>query len=230
MKALLLLLLKLTREGGAELASVVEASRLGRSEALRRLKEAERMGLLEIKGGKIHADYSKRLMMAVEALRFGADPEKVSRLLDWREFERLSSSILERNGYEAFLHLVFRDGETGRRREIDVLGVKEFLILCLDCKSWRRGWYKSRISLAAKEQLERSEALSRELPSLARKLKLSRRRGEYRIIPLVLTLADVPYRILEGSLVVPILRFRAFLYELPGALYGPLAPQITARV
>lgn len=228
MKAVLLPLLKLTRGGSAELASVVEASRLGRSEALRRLKEAERMGLLEIKGEKIRVDYRKRLTMAVEALRFGADPEKVSRLLDWREFERLSSSILEQNGYEAFLHLVFRDGETGRRHEMDVLGVKEFLILCLDCKSWRRGWYKSRVSLAAKKQLERSEALGRELPSLARKLKLSR--GEYKILPLVLTLADVPYRILEGSLVVPILRFKAFLYELPGALYGPLAPPITARV
>ncbi|HID17283.1 TPA: hypothetical protein EYP26_03225 [Candidatus Bathyarchaeota archaeon] len=156
--------------------------------------------------------------------------EKVSKLLDWKEFERLSSSILEQNGYEPFLHFVFRDEKTGKKHEIDVLGVKEFLILCLDCKSWRRGWYKSRISLAAKKQLERSEALGVELPSLARKLKLLGRRGKYKILPLVLTLADVPYRILEGSLVVPILRFKSFLYELPGAIYGPLVPSITARI
>lgn len=182
------------------------------------INEACKKGLIEFSDGKIFVNSLNRLKIAVEAINLGVDFEKVCRLLDWKEFEEFSSIILEHNGYLTFKKFIFKEGK-GKRWEIDVLGVKNSVILCLDCKGWRYGWYKSKLSSAAEKHFERVKALSKELPNLALKLRIKRNES-FIILPLLITLADVSYKNINGSLIVSILRFKSFLYELPEIIYS----------
>jgi hypothetical protein len=185
---------------------------------LTEINEAFNKGLLKFDGEKIYVDSFNRLMIAVEAVNLGVDFEKISRLLDWKEFEEFSSVILEYNNYLTFKRFIFKDIKN-KKWEIDVIGIKEPVILCLDCKGWRFGWYKSKVALAAEKHFKRVESFSKSLPNLTLKLKIEKNKS-FMILPLIITLADVPYKNLNGSLIVPILRFKSFLYELPEVLFA----------
>jgi len=208
-KNFLLSLLKQTKEN-----KIVKPNGFSKAE----ISEACKKGLIEFNDEKIFVNSLNRLTIAVEAINLGVDFERVCRLLNWKEFEEFSSIILEYNGYSTFKRFIFK-GEEGKKWEIDVLGVKNSVILCLDCKGWRYGWYKSKLSPAAEKHFERVKALSRKLPNLALKLKIKRNES-FIILPLLITLADVSYKRLNGSLIVSILRFKSFLYELPEIIYS----------
>jgi hypothetical protein len=211
-KNFLLYILKQTRKN--KLLSFNELSELSLTE----IDEACRKGLIKFNGDKIYVNSFNRLTIAVEAVNLGVDFEKISRLLDWREFEEFSSIILEHNEYSTFKRFIFKDVEN-KKWEIDVLGVKEPIILCLDCKGWRFGWYKSKVASAAEKHFKRVEAFSKALPNFALKLNIKKNKN-FTILPLIITLADVHYKSLNGSLIVPILRFKRFLYELPEAFFA----------
>jgi hypothetical protein len=208
-KTFLLDILKQTKEG-----KIVNLNGFSDVE----INEACKKGLIEFDNGKILVNSLNRLAIAVEAINLGVDFEKVCRLLDWREFEEFSSIILEYNGYSTFKRFIFKEGKT-KKWEIDVLGIKDLAILCLDCKKWRYGWYKSKLSSAAEKHFKRVKAFSRELPNLTLKLRIKRNES-FMILPLLITLADASYRSLNGVLIVSILRFKSFLYELPEIIYS----------
>ncbi|MEM3553271.1 MAG: hypothetical protein QXK81_02760 [Candidatus Bathyarchaeia archaeon] len=185
---------------------------------LTEVNEAYHKGLLKFDGEKIYVNSFNRLAIAVEAVNLGADFEKISRLLNWKEFEEFSSIILGYNGYMTFKRFIFKDMKN-KKWEIDVLGVKEPIVLCLDCKGWQYGWYKSKVASVAEKHFERVKAFSSILPSLTSKLKIEKNKS-FTVLPLIITLADTPYKSLNGSLIVPILRFKRFLYELPETLFA----------
>jgi len=194
-----------------QIHDVAASARACRSMVKQSLVMLQDTGALTLKDETILINREERIRIAELAIGAGADPEKVARELRWQEFESLANQILTRDGFSTLNHLVFR--AEGRRYEIDVVGAKEPVVLCVDCKHWHHGWAPSKITAAARNQMLRVLSLSRVLPMYSGRLRIGNWRT-VRLIPVVLTLADLSSRLVEGVPVVSALRLRSFLSEL----------------
>jgi hypothetical protein len=214
---LLLALLRKTL-GGAVSVRMLDEELGYLSDRLRSgLEVLRRDGLISLDGEQVTMNGEQRVRMAARAIASGSDPEVVSKALDWREFEGLSVLALRSAGYSTRTR--FRFVSSGRRREIDILALSEPRILCLDCKHWRRAWQRSATERFVGAQIERVEALSRELPGLVTKTGVSRWR-QAQLLPVLLTLSDTPYRVCNRVPVVSVFRLRGFLWDLPEYVDG----------
>jgi Holliday junction resolvase-like predicted endonuclease len=171
---------------------------------LLKLNEA---GLIALADKEIEVTSEQRMRIAELAIFTGADSERVARELRWQEFEGLAANILDMEGYATAKHFIFRN--SARKYEIDVLGAKEPMVLCVDCKHWHHGWAPSRIVQAARNQMMRVLCLS-ETYALYAKLRIAGWRSA-RLLPIVLTLADVSSKLVDGVPIVSALRLRDFL-------------------
>jgi Holliday junction resolvase-like predicted endonuclease len=174
---------------------------------LLKLQEA---GIVTLTDEKIQVTPEQRMRIAELAISMGADPENVARQLRWQEFEGLVARILDLEGYATASHFIFR--HASRKYEIDVLGAKEPMILCVDCKHWHHGWAPSKIITAARNQFGRVQSLSEVFASYEKKHRIVGWQS-VRLLPIVLTLADVPLKLVDGVPIVSALRFRDFLCE-----------------
>jgi len=177
----------------------------------RNIEACEKRGLLRCVDDWIEVDSEQRLILAIEALKANADAGRVCRVLDWREFEELTSKALEANCFSVTKHLMFK--HSGRRCEIDVVGSKEPLLMCADCKHWKSGLGPGRIQTAARKQFERMRYLAEEMPRQASRLGITAWNRAV-ILPTVITLSDTTRGLHEGIPIVPILRLQSFLKEL----------------
>lgn len=191
-----------------DLATSTKSCRSLVKESLLMLQET---GVLTVEDETILVSPEERLRIAELAIAAGADPEKVARELRWQEFESLTNRLLSRDGFATVNHFVFK--AEGRRLEIDVVGAKEPMMLCIDCKHWHYGWHPSKIAAAARNQMLRVLSLSQVLPVYTAKLPIGKWRSA-RLLPIVVTLADVSSKLVEGVPVVSALRLRSFLSEL----------------
>jgi len=205
-------LLRATRESPiCEFQGIVASSKACKSlveESLLTLQEA---GAIRIVDEEIHISPEQRLRIAELAVASGVDPERVGRELRWQEFEAFADQVLTRDGFSTANHFVFKG--SGRRFEIDVLGAKEAMVLCVDCKHWHHGWAPSKLMAAAKNQLIRVLFLSQVFTACGRKLPTIASWRSARLLPVVLTLADVSSKLMDGVPIVSALRFRDFLSE-----------------
>jgi hypothetical protein len=167
-------------------------------------------GAVTIRDEEAHVTREQRMRIAELAISKGADPENVARELRWQEFEGLVAHILGGEGYATANHFIFR--HAARKYEIDVLGAKEPMVLCVDCKHWHHGWAPSKIMTAARNQLVRVQSLSEVFAFYGKKHRIVGWRS-VRLLPIVLTLADVSMKLMDGVPIVSILRFRDFLYQ-----------------
>jgi len=204
----------LLRETGensrCQIKKLATSVRIGRASIEELLRDLHDEGLVALRGEEVIVSSEQRMRIAVTAVAQGSDPETISRKLRWQEFELLADRVLAQSGYVTRTHFVFKHG--GRRFEIDVLGGKEPLLLCIDCKHWQYGWAPSRISAAATNQLLRVTSLSQTFRKYESNLGLSQWKS-VRMLPVVLTLADVSSRIVGGVPTVSALRFGTFLSE-----------------
>jgi hypothetical protein len=175
-------------------------------ESLAKLQEA---GVITIADEEIHITAEQRLRIAEIAVGIGADPERIARELRWQEFEVFVNQLLIRDGFETTNHFVFKS--VGRRFEIDVLGAKEPMVICIDCKHWHHGWAPSKLTVAAENQLLRVRFLSQTFAICAKKLRATVSWKSARLLPVVVTLADLSSRVIDGVPVVSAFRFRDFL-------------------
>jgi len=213
---LFLTLLRITLEN--RIVSVDElscAAAVPRARVQAFLRGLERGGFLSRSGRGFLVKPLGRMAVALQAIRAGVDVERAARFLSWREFEQLAVEVLEANGYCAAGNFRFKHG--GRRFEVDVAGYRGRLLLCVDCKHWLHGWSRGRIRRASSSHMSRVRALSHEPKFLRARFKLESA-GEIMLLPMLLTLADVADRVVEGVPIVSILRFRSFLHELPSFL------------
>lgn len=190
--------------------ALATSSRTGRSLVEELLLELEGEGALTLEGQEIVVSPGQRMRIAEIAVGLGTDPERVARQLRWQEFEALADRILCQAGYGTTTRFVFKC--SGLRFEIDVLGAKEPLVLCIDCKHWQYGWAPSRIAAAAKDQVRRVEFLSQVFRRHENKLSTVQWKS-VQLLPILLTLADVSSRMVDGVPVVSALRFGTFLSE-----------------
>ena len=174
-------------------------------------------GLVSIANGFISMNVTQRIALAERLIHSGLDPVRVSRDLEWQEFENFANDVLLDNGFQCVKHFIFKSSLG--RREIDIVAWNDNFLLAIDCKHWRRGMFGRRMALAAKAQTERITALAKR-PELLARAKM-RKVQERTIIPLILTMGDAPNGTIEGVPIVPISKLVSFLYGL-----SPMDPEI----
>jgi hypothetical protein len=136
--------------------------------------------------------------VAYSLMKVRVQPEEVSRLLTWREFEGLAGALLRASGYEVRENLVL----TRPRAQIDVVARSPSLTLSVDCKHYAREPGPSSIAKFARAQLRRSELLRR-------------KGGDPRpIASVILSMSEPKGRFVEGVAVVPVRTLRSFLTNL----------------
>jgi hypothetical protein len=93
------------------------------------------LSFLEVEeGARLKED--ERVRAILNALRLGVDASSLAKYLDWREFERLTTSLLGEAGYEVEWDV--RLSYSGRRIQVDVLAYNGSILLIMDCKRWNR--------------------------------------------------------------------------------------------
>ena len=209
---LIISLLKLTKDGSVLVECVNRDARIASDIALNMLKKLQNEGVIYLKDDYVEVNADGRLKLAVKAVTSGADVEHVSALLSWQEFEEIAAIALERNGYVTVKNVRFK--HAGRRWEIDVVGCRKPLVLCLDCKHWQRGVKPAALRKIVEAQVERAHALADTLPSPALKVKCVKW-NKAKFIPVILSLIPSSFKFYDDVPVVPILQLQDFLIQLP---------------
>lgn len=141
----------------------------------------------------------------------GKEIEEIVEEFDWKGFELFVKEILQSNEYRVFQNLRFK---TNRRYEVDVTAVKNGKALCIDCKQWGSGRYKSNgLRNAAERQKERTEQLKKFIkgnPIAKNKLGFDGKD----IRPLVVTWLQEDVIETNGTYIVPAWKLNSFLSNL----------------
>ena len=199
---------------------------------LRGLRE---IGLIECENELIELSSNQRVKLAIHAINHGTDIERVCKVLEWIEFENFAATAFETNNFAVKRR--FRFKASGRRWEIDVLAYSEPIVVCVDCKRWRRGWGNSAIRKIVKLQAQRTEVLAKALHSLQKRINLDGWRQAI-LFPVILSLFPGPVKFYKKVPVVPILQLQNFLDEFQGhitelthfrATLGPKLPDYLNR-
>ena len=158
----------------------------------------ELRGVVEVKNGFVRVTDPIGLAMII--IKLGVDVEKVSKLLNWRDFEKLCVGALEAHGFKIRAPLRFKYDD--RRYEVDIVACRDRLVLAIDCKHWMMRGQSYRIRNASLKHLDKCVKLVKTL-----NVKL--------IIPLIVTLREVEFKILvDRVLIVPIFKLNSFLLDL----------------
>jgi Holliday junction resolvase-like predicted endonuclease len=209
---LIISLLKLTKEGPVLTELVNREAHLLSATTLKLLGKLQNEGLVYLKQGSVGAESGGRLKLAVQAISLGADVEHVSSLLCWQEFEEITALALKNNGYAVSNNVRFK--QSGRKWEIDVVGCKKPLVICVDCKHWQHAIAPSALKRIVDSQVRRTCALADSLPNPSLKLECTRW-SIAMFMPAVLSIMPSAFKFYDKVPVVPILQLQDFLNQLP---------------
>ena len=209
---LIISLLKLTKDGPVLIECVNQDARIASDIVEKLLQKLQNEGLVYLKDDVVEINSDNRLRLAVRAVSLSADIEHVSGFFSWQEFENIAALALERNGYVVTKNLRFKNA--GRRWEIDVVGCRKPLVLCVDCKHWQRGLKASALRKIVEAQVERACALTDALPSPALKVECIKW-NKAKIVPMIMSLFPSSFKFYDNVPVVPVLQLQDFLFQLP---------------
>jgi len=209
---LLISLLKLTKDGFVLIETVKKDSRIDADIVRKLLEKLQNEGLIHLKDVTVETNSANRLKLAVKAASLGADIEHVSGFFSWQEFEDIAALALERNGYVVAKNVRFK--HSGRRWEIDVVGCRKPLVLCVDCKHWQREVKPSALRKIVEAQLERTHALANTLPNVNWRVDCVKWK-KAKFVPVILSLIPSRSKFYENVPVVPVLQLQDFLIQLP---------------
>ena len=211
--AVLISILKLTNSGSAAEEVVAMDANVPVHVTNNVLKGLREIGLIECENGIIEVSSNQRVKLAIHAINHGTDIERVCKVLEWIEFENFAATAFETNNFAVKRR--FRFKASGRRWEIDVLAYSEPIVVCVDCKRWRRGWGNSAITKVAAAQAQRTEALAKNLQSIQREIGLDDW-TQATLFPVILSLFPGRVKFYKKVPVVPILQLQNFLDEFQG--------------
>lgn len=206
-------ILKLTQQGPVSYELIKKGANVHSQIAEELLGKMQSSSLVDLRqNGLVEVDNVKRLRLAIYALHMGADAELLTSLLRWNEFEDFAALVLEQNGWVVMKNVRFKEG--GRQWQIDVVGYRKPVVVCVDCKHWHRRICTSALSKIAASQAQRVGALANSMPNHAVRIDFSTSRI-LELIPAVLSLRENDLRYCEGVPIVPVLRLQDFLDQLP---------------
>ncbi len=209
---LLISILKLTKDESVLVETVKNDSRIAYDIVRKLLEKLQNEGLIYLKDDIVEIDSDNRLRLAVKAASLGADIERISGFFSWQEFEDIAALALQRNGYVVAKNVRFK--HAGRRWEIDVVGCRKPIVLCVDCKHWQHGLKPSELRKIVEAQVERANALADTLPTVALKIECAKWK-KAKFISMILSLFPSSFKFYEDVPVVPVLQLQDFLLQLP---------------
>jgi hypothetical protein len=210
-REMLIQILRETREkSSVKTEDVNRESKIPKDLANEILRKLHVEGFLKLNGEIASVDSGQRLKMAARAVELGADIERVSRFLNWEEFEEFSTLSFEANDFQVKKN--FRFTWMKKRWEIDILGLKKPIIISADCKHWRKGWSGAASIKSVKNQIERTKALAEASGSGNLRSEIGIEKWEHAyFVPVILSLAPSQHKFYEKTPIVPILQIRDFL-------------------
>lgn len=209
---LLISVLKLTQNGSVKQEVVYSDAHVTAEYGEKLLQNLQTTTGINLNDRQITADTQTRLCLATQAAQLGADLQQMSLYLDWREFEALSAIALQLNGYTTTNNIHFSHNK--KRWEIDVVGCRKPLVVCIDCKHWQHGMHPSAIQKAAQAQIQRTHALAHSTLKRKRPLAFSAW-TKARFIPVALSLLPYSQKFCEQVPIVPVLQLQDFISQLP---------------
>ncbi len=209
---LLISLLKLTKKAPALLEDIKKDARLPSSVCLKFIEKLQNEELVYLKEDCVEIDSRSRLKIAIKAASLGADIQRISNLLHWQEFEEIAAEALKNNGYRVHNNLRFK--HEGHRYEIDVVGCRKPLVLCIDCKRWQRAITPSALKRIITEQVQRTHALANALPNKKIDIECTRW-GTGKFVPAVLSLFPSAFKFYDHVPIVPVLQLQDFITQMP---------------
>lgn len=203
-KSLLINILKYTK--GKNILLIEDFKK---QENLSDLDQLIKKGFVSCQNGVIYISNFQKIMMAVELVKLASSIDSVCSYLSWQEFEQIVKYALIQNNYETFLHLRLNLGR--RKSEIDIVGVRGKMVLCIDCKHWSYGGKMATLKKAVTLQISRTDILARNSQFIQD--KLNRKLPDGILIPVIVTLREKSMQIIDGVPIVPIMKFHNFLNE-----------------
>jgi Holliday junction resolvase-like predicted endonuclease len=205
-------ILKLTKEGAVSCKWVTEDSKVASSIVLKLLRKLQKEHGVYLEDGLVQVNSHDRLSLAVKAISSGADAERISSFLCWQEFEEIAAIALLKNGYTISKNVRFKS--VGRRWEIDVVGCKKPIVLCVDCKHYHRQMHPSRLREIVEAQIERTQTLAETLPCVCLQLECIKW-DRAKFMPAILSLIPSSFKFFQDVPVIPVLQLQDFLCQLP---------------
>jgi len=209
---LLISVLKLTKEGAALTNDVNIDAHIPSEACLMLLQKMQNENFIYFKGETIEADSDGRLKIAIKAAQLGADLQRISDLLRWQEFEEIAAEALRINGYTVYHNVRFKHGN--RRYEIDVIGCRKPLVVCIDCKRWQHAIAASALRKIVEEQFQRTQALADSIPNPKLQLECGKW-DRAKFVPAVLSLMQGAYKFYHEVPIVPVMSLQDFIGQLP---------------
>ena len=210
---IIIAILKQTNNGHATRESIVKAVNMPLQLVSNILREIHEKEFIEYNNEHIEQTSNQRIKLAIHAINNGTDIERICKVLEWKEFEKFSATAFEKNNFAVKRNFRFKAAQ--RRWEIDILAYCEPIILCVDCKRWRRGWGNSAISKIAEAQSLRTKLLANNIQFLQRKIELNNWERA-NLFPVILSLFPGSIKIYKKVPVVPILQLQSFIDEFQG--------------
>ena len=208
---LIISLLKLTSEGSVLIENVNKDAHLPLVTTKKLIEKLQKEGLLYFKSSSIEVDTTDRLKLAVKAASLGADMEQVSNLLCWQEFEEIAAFSLKNYGFTVAKNLRFKN--TTRKYEIDVVGCRKPLVICIDCKHWQHAIAPSTLKRIVDSQVERTKALVDSLPNISLNIECTKW-SKAKFVPSIISLIPSSFKFYNKVPIVPILQLQDFLNQL----------------
>ncbi len=212
-RLLLHLILERTKEGSAVSDEVKEGLTITEEAFNGILGNLKEDGLINWDGDQIEATLEQRIELSVRAIQLGADFEKISENLGWKEFEELVARVFRENGYNTRSRYRFK--AEGRRWEIDVLATSYPYIVCAECKHYTTGMGNGTARTIIETHIEKTEVMSEHIGELAKKIGVQTWKDAI-LVPITLTLKPTKMNIYRRVPSVSVFMLPSFLSEFPG--------------
>lgn len=156
------------------------------------------MGIGQLSDGSVVFTSKDKIHAILLAMNNGCEPEKLSKKIQWGDFELFTSHLIESTGYSFERNVVF----INPRIQIDVIGFYHKIALLIDCKHWKKihGFDAAKFSL---NQIRRAEIF------------LDKRKDIESAIPIIVTLYEYDCNFFDRVPIVPISKFKEFLQNFP---------------
>ncbi|WFO76217.1 restriction endonuclease [Desulfurococcaceae archaeon MEX13E-LK6-19] len=165
---------------------------------------------ISLKNGSVVVE--NKLVLVIEGIKRGLPVKRLSRYVDWRDFEKLSAEILSSHGYSVYTNVLMTKPI---RLEIDVVGVDigSGRAIVVDCKHWIHGLSPSMLYDVGRKHIERTVKFLKYIDWITRKYPLLKK-VKY-AVPVIVTLTTPKIRTVDRRVViVNIGEFNNFLQDI----------------
>jgi hypothetical protein len=216
-RVLVFSLLKLTQKTSVLTTHLKNDAKLPMETVFNLLEKLQAEDLLNLNnGGVVKVSANERIKLAIKAVSLGADIQQVSNFLSWQEFEEIAIIALHNNGFTVYKNIRFKT--PNRKWEIDAIGCKHPIVICIDCKHWGHTISPSTLSKIATTQADRTKALAETLPHPKLQLECTKWKNA-QFIPTILSLIQNNFKFYNNIPIVPILQLQDFLNQLPAYMH-----------